>query len=768
MLTKYLFSRRRRALLLASCLVALTRTVSAQQASMSSELSAPPALVSLRPITEIEPASKPATPPAPTASRVATARSEESSGIGPLRVPHNDTESTDTPATSIRLASAADEAAMTGPLPVSHTDTLSSDRTIRLTSAASDESSVLGPLPVPHSDPDAAPVSAPDSATGTQVAANDFAANSPASARASDSASAPSTPPPSPNATINLINLMVKRNLISKDDADGLIKQAQEEADVARAQTATAQAKAERALDAQQTASTPAPAAGPSSSGDDEVRIAYVPDVVKKQITEQVTQNVMEQTREEHLADTIAASQVPDWVKRFHVTGDVRLRYEDDMFPSGNAIGNFTNFNAINTSSSGFNVNTSSPQLPQYNVDQDRNRFRLRARIGAGIDLGENFTAGMRIATGSDDNPVTENQTLGGANSGQGGNFAKYQIWLDRAFIRYDVGNPEDKNLVLTVGRFDNPFFSTSMLWADDLGFDGAMFKGTYHVTPGLTPFLTGGAFPVFNTDLNFSSNQSAKFQSEDKYLFAVQGGTRWTINKDFSVIGAGAFYDFENIQGKVSDPILNAGINAGNTDDSRPSFAQNGNTYIALRDYQDPTAVSGVTVENQYYGLASQFRVAALTGQLDFSRFDPFHMSLTGEFIKNVAFDRNSIVNGGPVSNPGPQNNTTSSDATSFDGGDMGYLVRLDMGKPVLQQLWDWNVRLSYRYVETDATVDAFTDSDFGGSLTGTNLKGYTVGGNLALSSRVWAGLRWMSADNISGPTFRNDLIQFDLNAKF
>jgi hypothetical protein len=631
---------------------------------------------------------------------------------------------------------------------------------------ADNTTSGIGPLPVPHSDPEPSMVpSAPaDPSTATQVAAND------ASARAADSA-APT--PPSPNATINLINLMVKRNLISQEDADGLIRQAQQEADMARAQTATTQATVQRALDAQQAQPAPGTAAQAQTpaASDDEMRIAYVPDVVKKQITDQVTQNVMEQTREEQLADTIAASQVPDWVKRFHVTGDVRLRYEGDMFPSGNAVGNFTNFNSINTSANGFNANPNSPSFvstPQSNVDQDRTRFRLRARIGAGIDLGENFTAGMRIGTGSDDNPVTENQTLGGANNAQGGNFAKYQIWLDRAFIRYDLPIEQDGNLTLTVGRFDNPFFSTSMMWADDLGFDGAMFKGTYQVEPGLTPFLTGGAFPIFNTDLNFSTNQATKFQSEDKYLFAAQGGTRWTINKDFTVTGAAAVYDFENVQGKVSDPIYSES-EAGNTDDSRPSFAQNGNTYIALRDYEGANFPTGGTqTENQFYGLASQFRVVALTGQLDLARFDPFHMSLTGEFIKNVAFDRNSIIDGGPASNPGPQNNTLSLDPNSFDGGDTGYLVHLDMGKVVLQQLWDWNLRASYRYVQTDATVDAFTDSDFGADLTGTNLKGYTIGGNLALSSRVWAGLRWMSADNVSGPTFRNDLIQFDLNAKF
>jgi hypothetical protein len=559
---------------------------------------------------------------------------------------------------------------------------------------------------------------------------------------------------------------MVKRNLITRDDADGLIKQAEQEADVARAQEANTASTADRALAAEQVAATqaPAPAAAEPTSSDDEVRVAYVPDVVKKQITDQVTQNVMEQTREEHIADTIAANQVPDWVKRFHVTGDVRLRYEDDMYPSGNALGNFTNFNAINTSSSGLSVNPTIPQLPQNNVDQDRTRFRLRARLGAGIDLGENFTTGIRIASGSDNNPVTENQTLGGANGAQGGDFSKYSIWLDRAFIRYDVGD-DARGLSVTIGRFDNPFFATSMMWADDIGFDGAVIKGKYQVQPGLTPFLTAGGFPIFNTDLNFSSDQSAKFQSEDKYLFALQGGTRWTINKDFSFMGAGAIYDFENIQGKVSDPILNPDQEFGNTDDSRPSFAQNGNTYIALRDYEGP-ALTGD--QFQYFGLASQFRVAAFTGQLDFSRFDPFHMSLTGEFIKNVAFDRNDIINGGPGSDRGPQNNTLSTNPNSFDGGDTGYLVHLDVGKITLEQLWDWNVRISYRYVESDATVDAFTDSDFGANLTGTNLKGYTIGGNLGLSSRVWVGLRFMSADNVSGPTFHNDLVQLDLNAKF
>ena len=337
------------------------------------------------------------------------------------------------------------------------------------------------------------------------------------------------------------------------------------------------------------------------------------------------------------------------------------------------------------------------------------------------------------------------------------------------AFLRYEYADTPQADFSATVGRFDNPFYGTTMVWANDLAFDGLVLKGRYEVIPGVTPFLTLGGFPVYNTDFNYSTDNSVKFDSEDKYLLAAQTGLKWNITKDITATAAGAFYDYENIQGKVSDPIDDQDANGdvtGSTDDSRPSFAQNGNTYIALRNYVG--AAETGAYQQQYYGLASRFQVLSLYGQLDYSHFDPFHLSVTGEFIDNVAFDRNAILNGGPASDPGPQNNTTSGDINSFDGGNIGYMIHIDAGKVALEELWDWNVRLSYRYVQTDATVDAFTDSDFGAPLYGTNLKGYTISGNLALSKRVWLGLSYLSADNVSGPTFHSDVVQFDINAKF
>jgi hypothetical protein len=605
-------------------------------------------------------------------------------------------------------------------------------------SAPSVASSRDGLLPVPGDAGDPSPVA---TATDSHLPPAPPTATSPPVSTLPGSTD---TGAPSTSMTLNLIHLMVKRGLLTKDDADGLIKQAQQETVAAQAQQSTSAALPE------------------ANAPDDTVGVTYVPDVVKNQIRQEVTADVMKQQREDELAKE---NPIPSTAPRFRVSGDLRLRYEGDMYPSGNAQGDFPNYNAINTGS-GFDVNSAAPALPEYNVSQDRNRFRLRARFGTDVDLHDGFSVGLRIGTGQDDSPTTENQTLDVANNGQGGNFSKYAIWLDRAFLRYELGGTPDRDLTFTGGRFENPFFHTSMIFADDLGFDGLAIQGRYKVAPGLTPFATFGAFPVFNTDLNFSSDQTEKFSSEDKYLIAAQVGTVWTINKDFSAKGAAAYYYYENIAGKVSDPMLASSNEAGNTDDSRPSFAQNGNTYIALRNYVDPNP--GTTPEIEYYGLATPFHVLALTGQLDYSHFDPFHISIQGEFIDNVAFNRNAIINNGPAFDPGPQNNTTGANASSFAGGNLGAIVRVNFGKVALEKFGDWNVGFSYRYVESDSTIDGFTDADFGGDLVGTNLQGYTIGGNLGLSPHVWTGLRFMSADAIAGPTFHNDLVQFDLNAQF
>lgn len=574
----------------------------------------------------------------------------------------------------------------------------------------------------------------------------------------------PTEPPsPSQSVTINLINKLVQRGILTKEDAREMIVQAQAEAETARAQAqadmfAVAQVAAVQAASDQfavaQAQSAPA--------SPDDVRVTYIPEPVKMQIKEEIKLELATERASTKLSGNIL---LPKWVDKVTPFFDFRMRYEGDYFPNGNdATGAFPNFNAINT---GAPFDTTGNQFaPQLNADQNRNQFRIRARFGADINMGENFTSGFRVATGQNNSPVSTNQSMGYAN-GQGGNFSKYAIWLDRAFLRYDLPLNDKPFATAWAGRFENPFFSTRLIWDDDLGFDGGALKLQYEVLPGLTPFVTGGAFVVYNTDFNFSSNQPVKFKSYDKFLYAIQGGLEWKPTPDWKLKVAASYYYFENIEGKLSTPYTPQTVNdASDTDGSRPSFAQKGNTYMAIRNIiPDASNDYGAINQWQYYGLATKFEELAVTARIDYNGFEPVQISLIGEFVQNLAFNK-SAIDLIAVNNRGPIDAAELSAIGPYDGDPTAWLVELKFGTPSLSKRWDWSVDVGYRWIGSDAVVDGFNDSDFG--LGGTNMKGFTVGGYLALSQNVYVSLRWMGADSIAGPSYKTNIIQFDINSKF
>ena len=555
--------------------------------------------------------------------------------------------------------------------------------------------------------------------------------------------SLPSAAPaaPSPNATINLIRILVAKKILSADEAKQMIEQAETEAAAARAVAEDAKAAA--------------------TTGPDDVRVTYVPDVVKNEMREQIKADLQAEIRSHGWT---SPDQVAEWTQSIKMFGDFRLRWEDDLFPSGNDnTGAFPNFNAINT---GAPFDVSGTQFsPQYNTDKERTRSKIRARIGWDIDLEDGWSGGFRMGTGETNTPISQNQGLGVANGGQGGNFSKYQLWLDRAFIKYEVGSALGNDLTLSFGRFDNPFFSTTAIWADEIGFDGIAAKGQVKVTDGVRFFGSGGLFPIFNTDLNFATNQPSKFTSTDKYLYAAQLGVDFKITKEINAKFAAAFYDFDGVQGKLSDPFIPlTAQDQGNTDNTRPSFAKKGNTYMALRDII-PSAINnfGTTNQFQYFGLASKFQDAAFTGRIDFNNWEPYQLSLIGEFIKNTAFNKTAI-DAVAVNNRGAS--TVTNKNGSFAGTDTAWLVKAQFGKQVFEKAWDWNISADYRYLGSDAVIDGFNDDDFGGG--GTNQEGFTLGGSVALSKRTRLGIRWFSATQIAGPQFKADTFMIDINAKF
>lgn len=582
----------------------------------------------------------------------------------------------------------------------------------------------------------------------------------------------PQTIVPTQNVTVNLITRLMQRGVLTRGDAVELIQQAEGDAEVARAN-----AEAARAAEA-------------LPSAEESYAVSYIPESVRTQMRDEIRQQVLADVRNEKF---LTLDGREGWPTRIQLFGDLRLRYDYLGYPEGNDnTGAFPNFNAINT---GAPFDTAGLFFaPQYNVDQDRQRFRLRFRLGADLDLGDDVKGGFRIATGDSNSPTSTNQSIGLASGGQGGQFSKYAIWLDRAFLKYELDSdpgPQPaadpkaaaaaaappprmqprSHASLTAGRFDNPFFSTETIFDEDLGFDGLAVHGKIRFNKVVQPFVTMGAFPIFNTDLNFSSNQPAKFDSTNKYLYAVQGGTDLTLGRRTNIKVAAAYYNFQDVEGRLSDPYVPlSASDAGNTDTTRPSFAQKGNTYRPLRNIiPDATNGFGTTNQFQYFGLATPYRNVALTGRLDLDHFEPVRISLIGEYIKNTAFDQEAIE-AVAVNNRGalPLNadGTTAGGLAPFDGTDTAWTVGVKFGHPALEKRGAWQAGVAYRYIGSDAVIDGFNDSEFGGG--GTNVEGFVLGGSLALTPKVSIGFQWMSADEIAGPPLQSDLFQFDLRAKF
>ena len=623
------------------------------------------------------------------------------------------------------------------------------------------------PVPVPTSEPTPAPQATPEP-TSAQKTQAEAAAPTPASKPASVKAPLPTegAATPTGNVTINLINKLVKRGILDADEAKEMIRQAEVEAEAVRSQSQTDMVAIAQAAAVQVVAATTPVESGLPAASSDDIRVTHIPQPVKDQMKEEIKLELATDKVSNQLSSAV---RLPKWVQDVKPFLDIRVRYEGDFFPTGNDnTGAFPNFNAINT---GAPFDSAGTQFaPQLNVDQNRNQFKLRARFGADIAMADHFSSGFRIATGQNNSPTSTNQGMGTASSatqGQGGNFSKYAIWLDRAFLRYDSKYEDLLSATAWVGRFDNPFFYTPLIWDDDLGFDGVAATVKGNVTEGLQVFTTGGAFVVYNTDFNFSSNQPEKFSSYDKYLLGVQTGIDWKVADDWKAKVAAAYYNFYNIEGKLSTPYTPlASSDASNTDSSRPSFAQKGNTYMAIRDIlPDASNDFGAINQWQYYGLATKFNVLSLTGRLDYDGFEPVRVSLISEFVQNLAFKK-SDINSVAINNRAEADPSIVDDIGDFDGSPYGWYGEFRVGTPALSKRWDWQLNLGYRWIGSDAVVDGFTDSDFG--LGGTNMKGFTVGGILSLSENVSLGTRWMGADSIAGPQYHTNILYFEINSKF
>lgn len=484
--------------------------------------------------------------------------------------------------------------------------------------------------------------------------------------------------------TINLIFALVEKGVLTQDAAQALVKQAE---DAARKKVAATQ--------------------GPN---DKVVRVPYIPETVKREIRDQVKQEVVAQAKAEHWGDVNA---VPEWVGRLHWAGDIRLRNQQDMYAKNNATPvNVDSWYGLPIGSTG-------------NTIDSRDRLRLRARLGLTAKIGDMVSGGIRLATGSDNNPLSTNQTLGNTAN-------KYSVWVDQAYLKLEPL----QWLSILGGRMPSPWFSTNLVWHNDLTFEGVAANTTYRFDERRSAYLTAGVFPL--QDIAPSTSNKAL----NKWLYGVQAGFDLAALSGSGAKFGLALYEYKHVEG-----IPNTVGSNGDYDNTAPQFRQHGNTM-----FFDPNALTPAST----YKLASKFRELNLTGQLDIANFDPAHIILNADYVRNIGFNQAEIAN-----------------RTGYmvDKQNTGFQFQVTVGQPKIVALGDWQAFIGYRRLQRDAVLDAFTDSDF--HLGGTDTKGFFIGGSYGLDKNTWLNLRWMSADSISGVGVNGkplgiDVLQMDLNAKF
>jgi polyhydroxyalkanoate synthesis regulator phasin len=501
------------------------------------------------------------------------------------------------------------------------------------------------------------------------------------------------------NTVINLLDALVQQGVMTREAAARLVQSAQQKAAADAAATAQADAGA--------------------------IRVPYVPQTVRDEISRQVAADIRPQLVED-VVQTARTERwgvpaaLPDWLGRVRWSGDVRVRGQSDLFASNNEPNTQLDFLRINERGG---IDRAGVEA-FANTTEDRHRLRVQARLAIEASLGSGVTAGARIVTGTIRDPVSLNQTLG-----QYG--ARFATAFDLAYVRWESQPFDELALRLQGGRFENPWQSTDLVYDRDLTFDGVAVTGRVPFGNGnddarSNAFLTLGAHPL----------QEVELSAKDKWLLGAQIGTELRFDSQRIRVAA-AYYDFRNVRGRRN------AFESTLFDYTAPSYLQRGNTLFDIRNDLAP--------DTNLFALAGDYELidALVAWDTDIGR--GLRLGLNANYVQNIGWSSSDVQ----------RNSGIQADARTD-----GYRVEVNVGHADVLDFGRWRAYFAYRYVQRDAVLDAFTDSDF--RLGGTDTQGYLAGFDVGLAQRTWMRLRYYTADEIDGPLFAVGESQFPIRFPF
>lgn len=245
---------------------------------------------------------------------------------------------------------------------------------------------------------------------------------------------------------------------------------------------------------------------------------------------------------------------MPDWVTGYKFSGDFRGRYD-------------------------YRGSENSAMV-------DRNQFRYRLRVGLAVNIKDDFQVGFRVGSGDSGKPLSNNQTLSG-------NASKKPLYVDTAYGKWTPINDGTWMLAATVGKMDNPFQFTPMVFDPDLTPEGAAIQGKY------------------------------------------------TINDRNDITYAGAVLVLDEVAGSTHDPYMYGGQVAWNSKLTEDLASSVGVGALQIGDKSGLTAIGGNN-KNNYNPIIAD---ASLTYTLDSFPLYPgkFPIKVAAEYMNNPGVSQNN-----------------------------------------------------------------------------------------------------------------------------
>ncbi|KQM46819.1 hypothetical protein HBO23_19370 [Pseudomonas sp. WS 5532] len=234
-------------------------------------------------------------------------------------------------------------------------------------------------------------------------------------------------------------------------------------------------------------------------------------ELAKDQKEKQIAQQAQQETNEQIAAtakktnDLSVFDQKLAWAARTQLKGDVRFRQE-----------------------------TVKIQGESNNGGRDKDRQRIRARLGAYTEINSQVDTGIRVATGSSDDARSTNQD-------QDNYFDKKSIWLDLGYIDY---HPDQiKNLHVIGGKMLQPWVNMGdVIWDSDINPEGLAVTYKYPL---------GGSAELFGSLGNYNlkdnvDGDGVQFR-HDLRLTSGQLGTRFSLTDNLKMTLGGSVYAYQN-----------------------------------------------------------------------------------------------------------------------------------------------------------------------------------------------------------------------------